>query len=279
MVRDPYEAVWLSNTSISLFLKCPRAYYLGSVYKRPETGRRMGFIKPALALGQAVHETLEVLSDLPVEQRFDKPLNKRFEESWSKVSGKKGGFKSKEDEDEHKERGVEMIKRVSEKPGILLNKAVKIKMPDSSFPLPHFLFSEKENLILCGKIDWLEYLPETDSIHIVDFKTGKNDEKEESLQLPIYLLLANKLQPRKVQKGSFWYLDRNDEPVEVSMPSIEEAEEKILQVGKRVKLARQLRTFKCENGGCFVCRPYEIVFNGGGEFVGVSDSNQDMFVV
>src|SRR3989344_3052684 len=187
MARDPYEAVWLSNTSISLFLKCPRAYYLGSVYKRPETGRRMGFIKPALALGQAVHETLEALSDLPVEKRFEKPLPERFEESWRKVSGRKGGFDTKEEENEYKERGLGMIKRVSEKPGILLNKAVKIKMPDSSFPLPHFLFSEKENLILCGKIDWLEYLPESDSIHIVDFKTGKNDEKEESLQLPIYL--------------------------------------------------------------------------------------------
>ena len=50
-------------------------------------------------------------------------------------------------------------------------------------------FNEEENIILNGKIDWLEYVPEDDSIRVIDFKTGKNDEKEGSLQLPIYILL------------------------------------------------------------------------------------------
>jgi ATP-dependent helicase/DNAse subunit B len=60
--------------------------------------------------------------------------------------------------------------------------------------LPHYWLSEDDGIILCGKIDWLQYLPDTDSVHIVDFKTSKNKEKANSLQLPIYLLLVSNTQ-------------------------------------------------------------------------------------
>ena len=280
MARDPYAAVWVSHSSLGMYLKCPRAYYLGYVYKSPKTGNRIGLMQPPLALGGAVHDVLESLSLLKTEHRLSEPLHDKFEKVWSKYTGKLGGFKSADEELEYKQRGVDMIARVVENPGVLLRKAVKIKQ-DTALP-PHYVFSEKDNIVLCGKVDWLEYLPDSDSVHIVDFKTGKHDEDEDSLQLPIYLLLTKNCQKRNVSKASYWYLDRDNEPKELPLPREEDAYEKILAAAKRVKLARELRTFKCERGGesgCFACRPYEIVYNGGGQLIGQSDSKQDIYIV
>ena len=89
MPPDKYAAVWLSYSSISDFLRCPRTYFLKNVYKDSKTGRKIMLMSPPLALGQAVHEVVESLSVLPVEQRFIQPLVEKFETTWKKVSGKK----------------------------------------------------------------------------------------------------------------------------------------------------------------------------------------------
>ena len=96
-----------------------------------------------------------------------------------------------------------MVANVQRDPRFLLNK--RIKLPRETMN-PNFYLSDDENIILNGLIDWIEYLPATDSLHIVDFKTGKREEQEASLQLPIYLLLCNALQKRAVTKASYWYL-------------------------------------------------------------------------
>jgi len=273
---DKYKATWVSHSSISDFLACPRAYYLRNVYKDPRTGHKMTITSPALALGQCVHEVLESLSTLPAESRFDISLIDTFDIAWQKVSGKKGGFKNKEQEDEFKSRGVAMLKRVMDNPGPLINKAIKIK---SEINLPNYFLSEEDNIILCGKIDWLEYLEDSDSVHIVDFKTGKGEESDDSLQLPIYLLLVKNTQKRNVEKASYWYIDRDDELKEKKLPDEKEAFEKIYDVAKRIKLARQLEHFTCPHKGCFKCNPYERLLRGEGEKVGVSDTRQDIYIV
>ena len=184
---DEFGAIWVSYSSIRDFLKCPRSYYLKNIYKNPQTGRKMQIINPSLSLGQAVHQVLEELSRLPKEKRFDiSPLD-RFRRIWEGVSGKKGGFLNKKEEERYFERGQAMIERITKNPGPLKKLAVKIKDD-----LPHFWLSQKDNLILCGKIDWLEYLPDKNGVHIIDFKTGRFSEEEDSLQLPIYYLLAKK---------------------------------------------------------------------------------------
>lgn len=278
------QKVWVSHSSISDFLKCPRCYYLRSVYKSKKTNRKMTIITPPLALGQAVHEVIESLSSLPKEERFKQSLLEKFEKSWSKVAGKKGGFKNPSQEEDYKERGREMIKRVAENPGVLMNKAIKIKPrteedKKSGFDLPYFQLSEEDQIILCGKIDWLEYVETDNSVHIVDFKTGKNEEDEDSLQLPIYTLLAQNCQSFPVSKVSYWYVNRDNAPSAVNLPSEKQSKEKILEIAKRIKLARQLELFKCPKEGCFACRPYEAILLGEGECVGVSDTNQDIFVL
>lgn len=274
-MSDKYKAVWVSHSSIADFLACPRAYYLRNVYKDPKTGNKITVTSPALSLGQAVHEVVEGLSVLPVEDRLSISLLKKFDVAWEKVSAKLGGFKDKTQEDEFKERGKQMLKRVEDHPGPILNKAVKIP---SDF-IPNYYLSEEDDIILCGKIDWLEYLEDTDSVHIIDFKTGKNEEGEDSLQLPIYLLLATNTQSRKVEKASYWYLDKNDELTPKEIPNYEDSKEKVLTVARRIKLARQLNHFVCPTGGCMKCRPLERVLKGEGEKVGTSDTRQDIYIL
>lgn len=239
---------------------------------------------PPLALGQAVHEVIESLASLPRAERFKEPLEKKFEKAWEKVAGERGGFKNREQEEEYKKRGLEMIKRVTKNPGILKNRAVRITPRDddgkvSEFLLPRYKLSEEDNIILCGKIDWLEYIDRDKSVHIVDFKTGKNEEDAESLQLPIYLLLTKNTQKFPVSRASYWYIDREDKPKKVKIPDEKEASEKVLAIAKRIKLARQLDLMTCERGGCKHCLPFEALFNGGGKFVGMSESNQEIYVL
>lgn len=279
MDEDKYSALWVSYSSLSDFVACPRAYYYANVYKNPRSGRKIALINPWLSLGQVVHTVLESLSVLPVEARFTHSLTERFEEEWKNIEGKKGGFISQAREKEFKERGLQMIKKVEEEPGPLLRKAIKIKED-----LPHYWFSKEEQIILCGKIDWMEYLEEEDAVHIIDFKTGRRTETEGSLQMPIYYLLASHMQTRPVKKMSYWYLDDGNpmDMVDVRLPQEAAAQKNIMHIAQRVKLARKLNHFKCstdEKKGCIHCAPYEIIVKGGGEFAGVNIYNKEVYIL
>ena len=277
MIGDKYSAVWVSHSSISDYLKCPRAYYLRNVYKDPKTGHKMTVMTPPLALGQAVHEVIESLAGLPTEERLKISLVKKLDPIWLKITGKRGGFRSYEIESQYRDRAVQMLMNLQEDPGPLLEKAIKIKT--GSLDLPNYYLSEEENIILCGKIDWLSYEESTDSVHIIDFKTGKNEEKEDSLQLPIYLLLATHTQSKKVSGASYWYLDRDDGMVDKKLPEEKESFDKILAIAKEIKSARQKNEFVCPFGGCNTCRPLERVLRGEAEFVGVSETRQDIYIL
>lgn len=276
MASDKYTAVWLSHSSISAFLECPRSYYLKNMYKDPKTGHKIKIMSPPLALGMAVHEVVESLSELKTDQRFVEPLLDKYERAWRKISGKNGGFFDPDTEYKYKERGRAMIERVIHHPGPVKELAVKINME-----LPYYWLSEDDNLILCGKIDWLKYLPETDSVEIIDFKTSKNEEGTESLQLPIYNLLVHNCQKRKVDGAWYWYLGINDELTPKELPDLEESRAKVMKIGKQMKLARQLERFVCPEGegGCRACRPYEMILKGEAEFVGQGEYREDVYVL
>lgn len=275
MPQDKYTATWVSHSSISDFLRCPRAYYLKNVYKDPSTGHKFTLMSPPLALGQCVHEVIESLSVLPTDRRFKESLISKFDTVWEKITGKKGGFVDSDTENSYKKRGKEMLERVMKNPGPLQNLAVKIKMS-----LPNYWLSDEDNIILCGKIDWLEYLKDDDSVHIIDFKTGKKDESSDSLQLPIYHLLATNTQTRPVSKASYWYISRQDAPVEQNLPDLNKAFEDVLNIAKQIKLARSLNRFKCPHKtGCGACRPLEQVIRGQAEQVGIDGFKRDIYIL
>ncbi|MFQ5452507.1 MAG: RecB family exonuclease [Candidatus Paceibacterota bacterium] len=274
-MQDKYTATWVSHTSISDFLNCPQSYYYKHVYRDPATNHKIKLVSPPLSLGTAVHEVVEELSRLPVDTRFSKSLIDRLETTWQKYSGKKGGFLSMEVENEYKKQGYAMLERLTKHPGPLKNLAVKIKQQ-----LPYFWLSEKDNIILCGKIDWLEYLKVSDSVHIIDFKTSQSEESPSSLQLPIYHLLATNCQPRPVTRTSFWYIRTSDKPKEQKLTKPEKVKSHILKIAKEIKLARQLERFKCKQGKhCSSCNPMKAIVEGHATFVGNDEYNADLYIL
>jgi ATP-dependent helicase/DNAse subunit B len=268
--------VWVSHTSMRDFLSCPRAYFLRQVYKDPKTKKKINIVNPALALGNSVHDVLESLTEYKAEERMEQPLLEQFEKEWAKFAGPLGGFKDEIEERVYKERGIAMIQRVIENPGPLRNKALKLHSPDT-LP-PRYLLSIEDNILLCGKIDWLEYFPEDNSVHIIDFKTGLHEEEVDSLQLPIYALLVKNCQQRLIRKISYWYLEKSNEPIEMPLPDFEEAHENVLRVAKQMKQARAEGVFVCRRNGCFACKPLEKIINGEARFIRTS-GYQDIYAL
>jgi ATP-dependent helicase/DNAse subunit B len=275
MFKDKFTATWVSHSSISDYIKCPRSYFLKNVYRDPKTFHKIQLMQPALALGQAVHDAIDMISNLTIDERFKEPLSKKYEKAWAKISGKKGGFKDREEEKKFYGRGIMMISRLQSHPGPLLSKAVKIRGD-----LPHFWLSEENNIILCGKIDWLEYFPKSDSVHIIDFKTGKFDEDKDSLQLPIYYLLTKNCQTRKITKMSYWYLDRDNDPISMDLPDEKKSLAVVLEIAQKIALARKLEHFNCRNkNGCRSCLPLEEIIAGRAVYVGINGYNQDAYIL
>lgn len=275
MIKDKYTATWVSHSSIGDYLKCPRSYYLKNVYRDPKTSHKIALMQPALALGSGVHIVLENLSKLPKETRFKERLTQNFTQYWLTFAGKKGGFTSIDEENRYKERGLKMLERIQENPGPLMHPAVKLRQN-----LPYYWLSADENIILCGKIDWLEYLSQTDSVHVIDFKTGKTDEDDDSLQLLIYFLLVKNCQPRKVSQLSYWYLDRDDDLTRMKLPDGEVALETVLEIAKKIALARKLEHYNCpKKDSCFACKPFELIISGKAEFLGEDEMGRDMYVL
>jgi ATP-dependent helicase/DNAse subunit B len=275
MAKDKYSAIWISHTSINDYLQCPRSYFLKNIYKDPKTGHKVQIMTPALALGQAVHEVLDSLSVIPTDSRFNESLILKLDKVWPQFSGKLGGFKSVDEEHKYKERAKAMLRRVMEHPGPLKNLAVKIQQE-----LPYYWLSEDENIILCGKVDWLEYFKDSDTVHIIDFKTGKKKEDESSLQLPIYHLLVHHCQKRSATKASYWYLETDDDLTEKELPDLKDAHQKVSEIGRRIKLARKLDKLDCPQGndGCVYCRSLERILRGEGEIVGVNQQ-RDIYII
>ena len=270
---DKFKALWLSHSSIGDYLKCPRAYYLNNIYKNPESGRKISITNAHLSLGQVVHDVLESLSELPVEKRLEIPFKVVYEVKWRKVSGALGGFKSEAEESEFKSRGLEMLKKVESDPGPILEKAIKINMD-----LPWYFLSEKEEIILCGKIDWIRYNQADNTVDIIDFKTGKHDEDRDSLQLAIYRLLLENCQKREVRRASYWYLDRG-ELVDYELPATAKAQERVMEVALKIKEARRKQELNCPKGGCYACQDLEKVVRGEAKFVGVGSYNKEIYVI
>ncbi len=269
-----YKAVWVSHSSMGDFLKCPRLYYLSNIYRDPKTKNKISIVNSHMVLGLTVHNVLESLLNFPSKERFKNSLLEKFEKEWNQFPKIEEIFEDQDQIDNFKELGISMIKRVEESPNPLDNKAVKIKDD-----LPHFWLSEKENIVLCGKIDWLEYVEEENGVKVIDFKTGKNKEINSSLQLPIYRLLVENCQSFDVLGASYWYLRHDDNPVLFNLPDSDESRKKVLEVALKIKEAREKEDFSCSRDGCYYCEPYEKIIKGEGKFIGRGDYGDDLYVL
>lgn len=284
---DKYKSVWISHSSINDFLSCDRLYYLKNVFKDPMTRRKINIASPHLSLGIAVHKVIEDLKKIKSEDRekeIKENLLENFKNEWKKYTGKKGGFTAPEEEKGFFERGENMIERVVNTPAHLLNKIIPLNYFYKGDLVPNYYLSTDENLILCGSIDWIEYLESEDKIRIIDFKTGRNDEDDDSFQLPIYYLLISNLMKEnskkiyEIKEAAYWYLDHDNKKDgsehdefhvvaidEEKIKEIQETEKKILEIGIKIKNLREKGEYKCKNEtvegeGCRYCRDFEKVF-------------------
>ncbi len=262
---------WISYSSISDFNSCLRLYYFKNIYRNPKTGNRIQLINPYLALGSAVHETIDEIINLTPSRRVKTPLLKRYDKVWRRYSGKSGGFISEKQEDEFRKRGSQMIKRFS-KSSLIKKRALKKKndLPKIS------LF---KGIDLVGSFDWVEVL-KNGNLHIIDFKTGRSQEKSNSWQLPIYQLLAQEEYGKKVDKLSYWYLEKNKKKTFDNKLDIDNFFDKIKEKALEIKEVVDKKSFSCDSRyhRCYWCRPYEEILSGKAEYVGVdSQRGKDIY--
>jgi len=263
-------AVFISPSSLSDFDKCPQLYYYKSVY-RATSGLKIQIINPAIALGQVVHETIDQTIKLPAVQRSKDRLLDTYDFLWQSISGEKGGFTDQEDES--KKRGLVMLERFWDNGHFKEAEMV---------PLPTFPKVDLgNNLILTGKLDWIE--KDGDFFHVIDFKTGKNEEKSDSLQLPIYAVLACGILKSFTIRTSYWYLDKEDSLTEFPLADINETTGILITKGEIIQLARKNNSFKCQSGkdNCYSCRDIQAVAMGFGKLVSVDTTNykQEIYIL
>ncbi|HUV71921.1 MAG TPA: PD-(D/E)XK nuclease family protein [Clostridia bacterium] len=266
------KAVFISPSSIADFEKCPQLYYYRSVYRSPR-GLRLQLTSPALALGSAIHDVLDQFLKLSLEEKTKNELNRIFDWAWQGIAGEKGGFTSSQEEKETKNRGLQILERFWQQPRF--RKVEPVKLP--SFPKVDL----GEDLILTGKLDWVE--KEGDTYHIIDFKTGKNEEREDSLQLPIYATLVSKLFKTDKIRTSYWYLDKGEEITSFPETDLEQTFKDLQQKGEIIKMVRQTQSFRCQSGQetCWACRDIHAIAQGKGKLVHVDPVNrkQEIYVL
>ena len=258
------NTIWISHSSLSDFEKCPRLYYLRNIYRDKNLGNnfRIQVANPYLSLGEIVHDAIDNYINRynPLERNKDK-MTYELSRGWILKKGKIGGFKSDSQEKEFKDRSVQMAERFLANENF--SKVTIFKAPN--FPKKK-LFPDKD-LVLVGNFDWIEQYG--DGLHIVDFKTGQHEESGDSLQLPIYSILANENLDKPVRKTSYWYLDKDPEPKEVAMRDLDESldlvKKRSLAVEKAIKESNYSR-HNSEN--CVFCQEYESVLKGESEHVG-----------
>ncbi len=326
---DKYKAIWLSHSSYENYIKCSRLYYLANIYKDPKTKNKIGITSPYMSLGIAMHNVLEPLAEIKAEKRSVINLLEKYEYEFNKFHGDIGGWRDNTEEDLFYERGLEMIKKVynnfqkensnSTSEYNVENNNIKIKKGDNKYILleksirpslyykgdmiPNIYISEKENIILCGSIDWIVYKEKV--VCVIDFKTGRNEESEESSQLLIYKKLFESLQNKwKVNQYAYYYLESDKikykDWTEAEVNNrIEQMTKEMIRVGVEIRDSRYdllwskdkkyiekyfpkdnfQANFKCKNGvsGCRNCLPYESIIRGQAVYVGQGNYGQDLY--
>lgn len=261
MAYNP-NTVWISHTSLGDFEKCKQLYYLRNLYRDKKYGNnfRLQVASPYLALGEAVHDAIDHFIDrYQSEHRTLDRLMYEYNRIWQLKPGKIGGFKNTEQEKEFKTRGEAMLERFFKNSHFSKGKPIKINFP--KLPLVG-----EDDVVLVGNFDYLE---ETASgLHVMDFKTGK-EEDSNSLQLPIYAILAEHVLGKKINKLSYWYLDRDDEPVEMPIPDLEKSLKIIKEKAAVLTESVKFQDFACsdELGYCKSCHEYNSVIKDQAEHV------------
>lgn len=252
-IKNP---IFISYTSLSDFLKCPRSYFLKNIYRDPKTGFRIQVASPYLSLGSTVHDAVKWYLDLK-GQVTKKQLEEKYRNLWLKYRGKRGGFESLEQEGDFGKRGLKMLDNFFQNAPRLEKTTHQV-----TFPKLHLF----EDVILMGNFDFVGEKKDG-SLHVVDFKTGANDEKD-PIQLYIYAILAEANLQKEVTSASFWYLDREDKPRGIVLDPLEPKLQWLKEKAGELKKVIGQGNWICIKGEelCRDCGDYQAILDEKGEF-------------
>ena len=208
-----------SPSKLEMFEKCPKSYhfyYLDPIYSKmkSELKKMPENIFSFYTLGRAVHNAITLFFHAPKEEQNWENLKKILKETWTSEFqwnkkpplGEWGGFKNLEEEKDAYKQALLMLKNFFR----MRAKNLKIEYlptPDLRHSIQDYQNLIKplnENFDISGKFD-LIIQNEDETLHVVDFKTGKN-ENNNNFQLKFYKVLAEENFKKPVSKASFYFL-------------------------------------------------------------------------
>jgi len=228
---------FISPNKLKIWLECPRKYwhyyiYEPTKYKEPP--------RPYYTLGEAVHNTLNSFFSLSPSIRTKERLFDQFKLHWHSVTNQEGGFTDKKEEKLFKDRAVAMLESFFAGENIY---AVPFKLS----PAKTVYIALTNKIMLGGKIDRVDLEPDG-SLHIIDYKTGKED-KDDPYQLPIYDLLVRGWLKKEVSKLSYLHLESghwsSQIPTESSRKKIKTF---VLETAKEIPKVFDRKYFNCKLG-------------------------------
>jgi len=245
-----------SPSKLGMFTQCPKLfhfYYLDPVYSQTkyELKRLPHNIWSFHTLGKAVHNAITLFYYLLPRQRTEKGLLEQLKETWiSEVQwnkkpplGKWGGFKTTEEERNSYRQAILMLKnfiKIAEiEPEIEYLPTKNFKRSISDYT--DLVTPLDENFDISGKFDLIAR-DNDDSLHIVDFKTGKKED-EDHFQLRFYKLLAEEKFKKPVRKASFYFLKTgNKKEFDLEKEKKEKIREEILGKINQIKKIEDFKT-------------------------------------
>ncbi|MDD5739062.1 MAG: PD-(D/E)XK nuclease family protein [Candidatus Pacebacteria bacterium] len=224
----------LSPSKIGTFLNCKKQYYFE--YLDPEIAKIKKQLKKKRAemeMGSFVHDSLTLFFKTPPEQRNWVKMTEILKQVWQGPRGESYGFETLEQERKFYAQALEMlkwfVKNENINPDIF---ALPVSPPGKSFD-DYLVIPFGEDLELGGKIDRVDKLT-NGNLEIIDYKTGK--EKDDNLQLLIYVFLAEKIFEKRVEKVRYIYLKSGNSPaVAPQITDKQNAKEKILDIANQIQ--------------------------------------------
>ena len=254
-----------SPSKLGLFEKCPKSYhftYLDPIYSKMKADLRKmpENIFSFFTLGRAVHNAITLFFHAQEDDRTWENLKNTLKGTWTSEAqwnkkpplGESGGFKTLEEEREAYNQGLLMLKKFfSIYPKNL--KITYLPTPDIRHSIQDFqdlITPINENFDISGKFDLITE-NEDESLHIIDFKTGKSEDSG-SFQLKFYKVLAEEKFKRPVNKASFFFLrSGNQKEFELDKQDVNGLKDEII---KKIDLINQTKEFEPKpSNSCKFC--------------------------
>lgn len=247
----------VTPTKVHYYLECPRKYWY--YYINGETKYQQAE-KGYFTLGEHVHDALREFFAIPPTLRVPEKLFELLDNRWATKNGLAGGFTTPENEEEAKRRAVVMLQRFLEKEDWRME---ILQLPVEEGRIQGYRYAAVSNeLAIGGVVDRIDRDPDG-RLHVIDYKTGKNDEPD-NWQLPMYAVLIGRLFGESVGRTSYLFLEHGRRHTEeISIRANVDTIKRVIDVVSRIPRSKNKEDFVCPQGDhCRHCDYlYEIGFD------------------